>query len=165
VTYVDTTTSSLRGLPLHQANDPQRLRVFLQRVAEAHGSGSARKAKSVLNGVLAYAVDSRPPHRQAAPTAGCSARPDEHVEVEATWGIDQRMVGAYREPDRAAGGQLMAALIDALSHGLREGLTEVITLGHALTRRAADISAYFGRPGTSNALTELRPSPCSDPAA
>src|SRR4051794_41789727 len=46
------------GLTLHQANDPQRLRVFLQRVAEAHGSGSAKKTKSVLNGVLAHAVDS-----------------------------------------------------------------------------------------------------------
>lgn len=56
--YVDTKSSSLRGLNLHQANDPQRLRVFLQRVAEAHGSASAKKAKSVLNGVLAYAVDS-----------------------------------------------------------------------------------------------------------
>ena len=49
-TYVDARTSSLRGLTLDQANDPQRLRVFLQRVAEAHGSASAKKAKSVLNG-------------------------------------------------------------------------------------------------------------------
>lgn len=57
-TYVEATTSSLRGLTLHQANDPQRLRGFLQRVAEAHGSASAKKSKSVLNGVLAYAVDS-----------------------------------------------------------------------------------------------------------
>ncbi len=55
--YVDAPTSSLRGLTLQQANDPQRLRGFLQRVAEAHGSASAKKAKSVLNGVLAYAVD------------------------------------------------------------------------------------------------------------
>jgi hypothetical protein len=39
-----------RGLTLHQANDPQRLRGFLQRVAEAHGSASAKKAKSVLHG-------------------------------------------------------------------------------------------------------------------
>jgi hypothetical protein len=45
--YVDSTTSSLRGLTLQQANDPQRLRGFLQRVAEAHGSASAKKAKSV----------------------------------------------------------------------------------------------------------------------
>ena len=55
--YVDSTTSSLRGLTLQQANDPQRLRGFLQRVAEAHGSASAKKAKSVLHGVIGYAVD------------------------------------------------------------------------------------------------------------
>jgi integrase len=55
--YVDATTSSLRGLTLQQANDPQRLRGFLQRVAEAHGSASAKKAKSVLHGVISYAVD------------------------------------------------------------------------------------------------------------
>ena len=55
--YVDSTTSSLRGLTLQQANDPQRLRGFLQRVAEEHGSPSAKKAKSVLHGVLGYAVD------------------------------------------------------------------------------------------------------------
>jgi integrase len=55
--YVDSPTSSLRGLTLQQANDPQRLRGFLQRVAEAHGSASAKKAKSVLHGVIGYAVD------------------------------------------------------------------------------------------------------------
>jgi integrase len=55
--YVDSTASSLRGLTLQQANDPQRLRIFLQRVAEAHGSASAKKAKSVLHGVIGYAVD------------------------------------------------------------------------------------------------------------
>ena len=32
---------------------------------------------------------------------------DEHVHVEATWGIYQRMIAAYREPDRAKGRQLM----------------------------------------------------------
>src|SRR5215203_5538351 len=55
--YVDSTTSSLRGLTLQQANDPQRIRGFLQRVAEAHGPASAKKAKSVLHGVIGYAVD------------------------------------------------------------------------------------------------------------
>jgi integrase len=55
--YVDSMTSSLRGLTLEQANDPQRLRLFLQRVAEAHGSASAKKTKSVLHGVIGYAVD------------------------------------------------------------------------------------------------------------
>ncbi len=52
------TPQSLRSAAsLEQANDPQRLRSFLQRVAEAHGSASAKKAKSVLHGVIGYAVD------------------------------------------------------------------------------------------------------------
>ena len=38
---------------------------------------------------------------------------DDHVQVEATWGIYQRMVAAYREPDRARGRNLMARLIDS----------------------------------------------------
>jgi hypothetical protein len=37
--------------------DSLPLRGFLQRVAEAHGSASAKKAKSVLHGVIGYAVD------------------------------------------------------------------------------------------------------------
>ena len=32
---------------------------------------------------------------------------EDHVQVEATWGIYQRMIAAYREPDRAKGRQLM----------------------------------------------------------
>ena len=38
---------------------------------------------------------------------------DEHVQVEATWGIYQRMIAAYREPDRSRGRELMAKLIDS----------------------------------------------------
>ena len=36
---------------------------------------------------------------------------DEHVQVQATWGIYQRMVGAYREPDRTRGRAQMQAVI------------------------------------------------------
>ena len=43
---------------------------------------------------------------------------DDHVQVEATWGIYQRMITAYREPDRVRGRELMVKLIDALSHGV-----------------------------------------------
>ena len=43
---------------------------------------------------------------------------DGHVEVEATWGIYQRMIAAYREPDRARGRALMQRLIHSLSHGV-----------------------------------------------
>ena len=40
---------------------------------------------------------------------------EDHVEVEATWGIYQRMIGAYRHPDRARGRELMTALIDSIA--------------------------------------------------
>ena len=43
--YVDSATSSLRGLTLEQANDPQRLRGFLQRVA-GDVSVTAKKART-----------------------------------------------------------------------------------------------------------------------
>ena len=79
---------------------------------------------------------------------------DDHVEVEITWQVYQRMIGAYREPDRRTGRQLMVALIDALAHAVPAALTEVVTLGHTLARRAADVLAYFDRPGTSNGPTE-----------
>ena len=54
---------------------------------------------------------------------------DEHVEVEATWGIYQRMIAAYREPDRRQGRELMAKLIESVSRGVPAALTEIITLG------------------------------------
>jgi len=79
---------------------------------------------------------------------------DAHVQVEATWGIYQRIVAAYRNPDRAAAKTALAAVIVALGAGVPDPLTELITLGRTLTRRAADVLAYFDRPGTSNGPTE-----------
>ena len=79
---------------------------------------------------------------------------DRHVEVEATWGIYQRMIEAYREPDRATGKKKMAALIKSVSHGVPKALVEVAQLGRTLTKRAVDVLAYFDRPGTSNGPTE-----------
>ena len=79
---------------------------------------------------------------------------DRHVEVEATWGIYQRMIAAYREPDRARGRELMLGLIDSISSGVPKALTEIITLGRTLKRRATDVLAYFERRGTSNGPTE-----------
>jgi Transposase len=50
---------------------------------------------------------------------------DEHIEVEATWGIYQRMIAAYRHPDPAAGRELMVKLIDSLSAGVPRPLVEM----------------------------------------
>ena len=79
---------------------------------------------------------------------------DEHVQIEATWGIYQRMIAAYREPDRTRGRELMQRLIESVSHGVPAALSELTTLGRTLKKRAADILAYFDRPGTSNGPTE-----------
>lgn len=79
---------------------------------------------------------------------------DTHVEVEASWGVYQRMVAAYREPDRVQGKKLMQAVIDSLSTAVPAALTELKTLGRTLIRRANDVLAYFERPGTSNGPTE-----------
>ena len=79
---------------------------------------------------------------------------DQHVQVEATWGIYQRMIAAYREPDRQRGKELMQQLIESISQSVPAPLREVITLGRTMKKRAVDVLAYFDRPGTSNGPTE-----------
>lgn len=79
---------------------------------------------------------------------------EEHVEVEATWGIYQRIVAAYREPDKNKAKEMMRAVIDAVSSGVPAALTEIRRLGRTLKQRAADILAFFDRPGTSNGPTQ-----------
>ncbi|MDR1077285.1 MAG: ISL3 family transposase [Propionibacteriaceae bacterium] len=91
--------------------------------------------------------------RQRVRLAGLFAV-DAHVEVEATWGVYQRLVAAYREPDKKKGKFLMRAVIDSLAAGVPAALTELRKLGRTLRQRAADVLAYFDRPGTSNGPTE-----------
>ena len=79
---------------------------------------------------------------------------DAHVEVEATWGIYQRMIAAYREPARAKGRQLMTKLVESVNKRVPTTLTEITRLGRTLKQRATDVLAYFDRPGTSNGPTE-----------
>lgn len=68
---------------------------------------------------------------------------EEHVEVEATWGIYQRMIAAYRHLDRTKGREPMQNLIGSVSAGVPAALSEVITLGRTLKKRAVDVLAYF----------------------
>ena len=79
---------------------------------------------------------------------------DAHVQVEASWGVYQRMIAAYRDPDRVRGKATMVKIIDTLSSGVPTALKEVRRLGRTLKRRAGDVLAYFDRPGTSNGPTE-----------
>ena len=78
----------------------------------------------------------------------------EHAEVEATWGIYQRIIDAYRHPDRPTGHHLMHSVINDLRHDVPGDLIELRRLGRTLRQRADDVLAYFTRPGTSNGPTE-----------
>ena len=64
------------------------------------------------------------------------------------------MIAAYREPDKKLGKQMMQAVIDAVSTGVPAALVEIRKLGRTLKQRAADVLAFFDRPGTSNGPTE-----------
>ena len=64
------------------------------------------------------------------------------------------MIGSYREPDKARGKELMAALITSISDGVPAALTELHRLGPTLKQRAADALASFDRPDNPNGPTE-----------
>ena len=61
---------------------------------------------------------------------------------------------AAREADPARGGKMMVTLFDASGDGVPKPLSELITLGCTLKKRAVDVLAYFDRPGASNGPTE-----------
>ena len=80
---------------------------------------------------------------------------EEHVALEVTWSANQNIIDAYRSSYARAGKALMQAGINTLtSTRVPRGLTELITLGRTLKRRAGDILAYFDHPHTSNGPTE-----------
>lgn len=79
---------------------------------------------------------------------------EEHVEVEATWGIYQRIVAAYREPDKKKAKAMMQAVIAAITSGVPAALVEVRKLGRTMKQHATDVLAFFDRPGTNNGPTE-----------
>ena len=79
---------------------------------------------------------------------------EQHLEVEITWTIYQRIVAAHRNPDRAASRAALTTTIRLISRGVPEQLSEAATLGRTLKRRMACVLAYFDRPGASNRPTE-----------
>ena len=80
---------------------------------------------------------------------------DEHVALEVTWSVYQNIIDAYRSSNARGGKTLMHEEITRLtSTSVPSSLTELITLGRTLKRRATDILAYFDNPHTSNDPTE-----------
>ena len=78
---------------------------------------------------------------------------ERHAAVQASWGVYQRLIQAYRTEDPGLGKYLMQRLIDSLKQAIPEGLEEIQTLAKTLTETASDILAYFDRPRTSNGPT------------
>ena len=79
---------------------------------------------------------------------------DCHVALEVTWSVYQNIIDAYRDPNKVRGKALVQAEINTLtSTRVPRGLTELMTLGRTLKRRAGDILAYFDHPHTSNGPT------------
>ncbi len=140
--------------PIRDGTGPARLDQCRRRVQQAIHGHRGRKddllysARRTLHTGADLLTD-----KQAARLKDLFAG-DQHVEVEATWGIYQRMIASYREPDRKKGRELMSKLIETVSSGVPGALSEVITLGRTLKKRAADVLAYFDRAGTSNGPTE-----------
>ena len=66
----------------------------------------------------------------------------------------QKIVAAYRHPSKKDSKQLLQEVIASLRRGIPAKLMELKKLGRTLNRRAADILAYFDRPGRSNGPTE-----------
>ena len=80
---------------------------------------------------------------------------DCHVALEVTWSVYHNIIDAYRAPDTSAGKALMQADINTLtSTRVPRSLTELMTLGRTLKRRARDILAYFDHPHTTGGPTE-----------
>ena len=79
---------------------------------------------------------------------------DRHAAVQASWGVYQRLIQAYRTEDPGLGKYLMQRLIDSLKQAIPDGLEEIQTLARTLISRSQDVLAYFDRPRTSNGPTE-----------
>ena len=100
-------------------------------------AGQLLAAAGVRLPAAALALAGHPdPERLAAEFSGVERTVADYLlaEVEATWGIYQRMIITYREPDRRRGRELMVNLIGSVSSRVPKALVEVITLGRLLTK-------------------------------
>jgi len=79
---------------------------------------------------------------------------ERHTPVKAMWGIYQRVLNAYRDPDRVQERTRLKQLIISISYGIPPGFIEIKRLARTLKRRMGDILAYFTHPHTSNGPTE-----------
>ena len=77
----------------------------------------------------------------------------EHLAVKIAWLIYQKIIAAYADPNRRRGKKAMTRLIESIRRGVPTGLEEIAQLGRTLSRRRADILAFFDH-HASNGPTE-----------
>ena len=94
--------------------------------------------------------------RRSSNTASSTCSPAIATSPSRSPGASTRISpDAYRDPNIIRGKALIQAEIDRLSDAdVPRSLTELMTLGRTLKRRAGDILAYFDHPHTSNGPTE-----------
>ncbi|SFP61580.1 Phage integrase family protein [Geodermatophilus dictyosporus] len=143
IRYVDKAGSSVRGLTLTEANNPQRLRTFLQTVADNHGTGAAAAARSVLMGILNLAVDNGTLLTNAM----------RQVRVVKSQRVHRRREGREaRDMTRAFTREERDSLI---AHGDKHALAEDVLPQTARKRQAvADLAAFMAYTGVR--ITEAR---------
>ena len=71
---------------------------------------------------------------------------ERHAAVQASWGVYQRLIQAYRAEEAGLGKYLMQRLISSLKQAVPEGLEEIQTLARTLVSRSQDVLAYFATP-------------------
>ena len=71
---------------------------------------------------------------------------DRHAAVQASWGVYQRLIQAYRTKDPGLGKYLTQQLIDSLKQATPEELEEIQTLAKTLTETASDTPGLLRPP-------------------
>ena len=163
-----------------------RCRRRVQQDLHGHRGPHRRPALLAPDGPCTPAPTCSPTSRRHRLTALFAV--DEHVEVEATWGIYQRMIAAYRDPDRSRGTTAMTSPDRLAQHAAsRQRLTELRTprpdpeasapptcwptsTGPAPAtapprRSTADSNTSAAPPSASATSPTTSPAACSRPAA
>jgi len=78
---------------------------------------------------------------------------DEHLAVKVAYVIYQKIIAAYADANRRRGKKALTRLIESIRRGVPTGLEEIAQLGRTLSRRRADILAFFDH-HASNGPTE-----------
>ena len=71
---------------------------------------------------------------------------ERHAAVQASWGVYQRLIQAYRTEEAGLGKYLTQQLIDSLKQATPEGLEEIQTLARTLTETASDTPGLLRPP-------------------